>query len=213
VTTTTLSLSILLLSTGCVPITTSTPFTPRRSHSANSIVVPPNTKGDITIPSIFGMSKDVAIATLRRAGYQGTVTLGDHLCGSVVDGRVIEIGQVCEQHPGAGQVQGARLPIRITVQTESPWAGNFGRENEWRLMPKLVGKSLDQARTEMQRVGFVRNGRVHVAFVDEPGCAPMMVCRTNPDALVRAGVNSVMTFYVGRDPNANERDNAGQPQL
>lgn len=161
-----------------------------------------STTGQITVPNLFGLSKEQAIATLRRAGYQGDPTEDSSVCGSVVDGRVMELGQVCYQHPPAGRVQGVRLPISIRVQHESPWHGNAGKANEWRLMPTLVGMSVAQARARLKQVGFPREDLVRVVWVDEPGCRPLTVCRTQPTPLERVGVTSEQVVFAGRDPDA-----------
>lgn len=161
-----------------------------------------DTAGQLTVPNLFGLSKEQAIAALRRAGYQGDPTEDSSVCGSVVDGRVVELGQVCYQHPPAGRVQGARLPLSIRVQRESPWHGNAGKANEWRLMPTLVGLSVVQAQARLKQIGFPREDLVRVVWVDEPGCQPLTVCRTQPTPLERAGVNSEQVVFAGRDPDA-----------
>ena len=168
--------------------------------------VGPDANGNITIPNVLWMSRDQAISELRRAGFQGNVTDDDSLCGSLMDGRVIELGQVCYQHPPAGRQQGARLPVSIRVQTENPWHGNAGKVTEWRLMPNLVGMTVDQARTEMKRVGFDRDDQVLLNWVDEPSCKPLTVCRTHPEALQRVGLSSNKVVFVGRDPNAKRKE-------
>jgi beta-lactam-binding protein with PASTA domain len=160
------------------------------------------TAGQITVPNLFGLPKEEAIAALRRAGYRGTPTEDGSLCGSVVEGRVIELGQVCYQHPPAGRVQGARLPISIRVQRASPWRGNEGKVTEWRLMPTLIGMTVEQARARLKQVGFSREDLVRVTWIDEPGCRPLTVCRTQPARLERAGVNSEQVLFAGRDPDA-----------
>jgi hypothetical protein len=169
--------------------------------------------GQITVPNLFGLPKEQALAALRRAGYQGDPSEDSSLCGSVVKGRVMELGEVCYQHPPAGGVQGARLPISIRVQRESPWHGNAGKANEWRLMPTLVGRSVEQARARLKQVGFPREDLVRVVWVDEPGCRPLTVCRTEPAPLERAGVNSQQVVLAGRDPDAkpSSPEVAGQP--
>ena len=202
-------LVLLWLVTGCpVSTTTSTSTMPRGSGVVTGPPAGPDANGNITIPNVFGMSKEQAIAELRRAGFQGDVTDDSSLCGSLIDGRVIELGIVCYQHPPAGRVQGARLPISIRVQSENPWHGNVGKLNEWRLMPDLVGMSVEQARAEMKRVGFDRDDRVFLSWVDEPSCKPLTVCRTHPEALQRVGVSSTKVVVAGRDPTAKPKDEA-----
>lgn len=157
--------------------------------------------GQVTIPNVFKMKKEQAIAELRRAGVQGDIVEDGSLCGSIVDGRVVELGEVCYQHPPGGRVQGSRLVVSIRVQTEDPWHGNVGTHNEWRLMPRLVGLTVDQARAEMIRVGFRRDDRVQLVIADEAECKPNIVCRQYPDPLDRAGINDGKIVYVGRDPD------------
>jgi hypothetical protein len=197
-----IAFSSVVAVTGCLTSASSMSGTTSMPPSGNSSVSGPAANGTITIPSVFGMTREQAIAALRRAGYQGTASDDSSLCDSVVAGRVIEIGQVCYQHPPAGRVQGARLPISLRVQTENPWHGNAGKPTEWRLMPDLIGKSIDQARAEMKRVGFSREDSVQLQWVDEPGCKPLIVCRTYPDPMQRAGLSSGKIVFAGRDPNA-----------
>jgi hypothetical protein len=165
----------------------------------------PDTNGNITIPNVFGMTKEQALVELQRAGFQGTVHDDSSLCGSIVDGRVIEIGQVCYQQPSEGRVQGARLPVSLRVQTENPWHGNVGKVTEWRLMPNVINKSVEEARAELKRVGFSREDRVLLQWVDETSCKPRIVCRTYPEPMERVGMSSGKVIYAGRDPNATSK--------
>lgn len=183
-----------LVFAACVPMTSSVGTDTGTGTS-------PSRSGQITVPNLFGLSRAQAIAALRSAGHGGDVTEDKNLCGSVVEGRVIELGYVCYQSPPAGRVQPARLPISIQVQIENPRHGNAGKVNEWRLLPNLVGVPLEQARARLKQAGFVRDDLVRVAWVDEPGCQPLTVCRTQP-AWGRASVNSDQVLIVARDPSA-----------
>jgi beta-lactam-binding protein with PASTA domain len=169
----------------------------------SSLSSPPSGDGKITVSNVFDLPKDQAVAALRAAGHQGDVGEASGRCGSVVDGRVIEIGHVCAQQPSPGSVQGARLPIALRVQDEDPWHGDVGRITEWYLMPRLVGMAVDAARAELLRIGFRDNDRVQVQWVDRPGCKPLTVCETYPEAMERAGVHSGMVLSAARDPSAS----------
>jgi len=158
--------------------------------------------GMITVPNVFGMSKERAVAELRRAGVQGNIAEDSNACGSIVGGRVIEVGHVCHQQPAPGRLQGARLPISLRVQNENPWHGNLGKPTEWRLMPNLIGLGVEQARAKMKRVGFHRDKRIYIEWVDKAGCKPLTVCETYPSAMTRIGLESDKIISVGRDPNA-----------
>lgn len=81
----------------------------RGAHAAPS--------GLITIPDIVWKSEADARASLAAAGHTGTVSISDALCPPEMDGRIIELGTICYQHPPAGRRQGARLPIQIKIQT------------------------------------------------------------------------------------------------
>lgn len=202
-----LVLVLAVLATGC-PVATTSSSTMPPGGPGGGRPSGPDASGHITIPNVLWMSRDQAISELRRAGFQGSVTDDDSLCGSLSDDRVIELGQVCYQQPPAGRVQGARLPIAIRVQTENPWHGNVGKVNEWRLMPNLVGMTIEQARAEMKRVGFDRDDKVVLSWADEPSCKPLTVCRTHPESLQRVGLSSKKVVFVGRDPNAKPKDDA-----
>lgn len=186
-----------LVQAGCVAVTPATP-----SATTPGVTSGGRTDGQVEMPDLFLQTHEQATAALRRAGHAGTISRDDNLCGSVVEGRVVAIGQICYQTPAPGRTIGARSPISIRVQTEDPWHGNAGKVTEWRLMPALVGKKVEDARATMQKVGFTRDDRVAIQWVDEPGCAPLTVCKTYPEALQRVGIASSKLIYAGRDPNA-----------
>ena len=158
--------------------------------------------GNVTIPNVIKLKKDDAVAALRRAGLQGDIDFDDSLCGSTVDGKIIELGEVCYQHPAAGQRQGARLVVSLRGQTEDPRHGEIGRNNEWRLMPNVVGMTYDEAVAAMRRAGFERTERIQSTISDDAGCKPNLVCRQYPDALMRAGLDDGKILYVGAAPAA-----------
>jgi beta-lactam-binding protein with PASTA domain len=167
-----------------------------------SVSSPGGDDGKITVPNVFDLPRNEAIAALRAAGYQGDVSDATGLCGSVIDGHVIELGHVCDQQPRAGTVQGARLPIELRVQSENPWHGSAGQITEWYLMPRVVGMPVDQARAELVRTGFVHQELANIVWVEQPGCKPLTVCETYPKAMQRHGVNDGLTLSVARDPSA-----------
>ena len=166
-------------------------------------VAAPDGNGRITVPDVFGLPRERAEALLRQAGYRGAIAYDDSQCqDSVIHGQVIEQGIICYQTPIAGRVQGPQLPITLVVQRENPWHGNEGKVTEWRLMPKIVGMKLDDARADMKRVGFSSEDNVDLELVDDPACAPNVVCAVYPAEMSRAGVHSTKTIRAGRDPNA-----------
>jgi hypothetical protein len=155
----------------------------------------------IVLPDLIRMTKAQAITALAVAGFEGDIDWDDQLCGSVIDGVIIEKGQVCRQHPPAGREQPSRLPITLLIQPEDPRHGNVGKFGEWHLMPDVVGMPVDQARAAMRAAGFT-DEHTHLDLREEPDCKPSRVCRTYPGALERAGQSSDRVLFVGADPGA-----------
>lgn len=172
------------------------------SNSLKGALPFPTGDGKITVPNVFGLPKIQAIAALRAAGYQGDISDMPGTCGSVIDGRVIELDHICGQAPSPGTVQGARIPIALHVQTENPWHGDVGKITEWYLMPNIIGMPVEAARNELVRTGFTQRERAHLYWVDQPGCRPLTVCETYPEATRRFSVSNDMNIMVGRDPSA-----------
>ncbi len=105
---------------------------------------------------------------------------------------------VCYQSPSSGTAQGEGLSVSMVVQTEDPWHGNVGKVTEWRLMPKLVGLSVDAARSEMRRAGFTSEDNVTLDYSEDASCRPDIVCAVYPSELTRVGVHSTKTIRAGR---------------
>jgi hypothetical protein len=80
-------------------------------------------------------------------------------------------------------------------------------------MPNLIGMSVEHAQARLKQVRFAREDLVRVAWVDSLGCRRLMVCRTEPAPLERAGVNSEQVVFAGRDPDAKtvSPDDGGRP--
>jgi len=158
-----------------------------------------DTSGQVTIPDVFKLPRAQAIAALRKAGVQGDIDEETGLCGSLVNGRIVELGEVCQQQPVGGRVQGARLVVSITVQTEDPRRGDIGKITEWRLMPDLAGKTFDQALATMRSAGFTDDAQLQQTWADETSCKPNVVCRQYPNAMARAGLHDGKVVYLGAD--------------
>ena len=190
---------VLLVASACK---TGASFSTFSTSSSSERASGADTNGNATIPDVFKLPKDQAIAALRHAGVQGDISENSSLCGSVVNGKIVEKGEICYQHPVGGTVQGARLSVEITVQTEDPRHGGIGTVTEWRLMPNLIGKTYEQAIAEMHRVGFQRDDRIEQTWADETSCKPNIVCKQYPDVMERAGLNDGKVIYVGQDRSA-----------
>jgi beta-lactam-binding protein with PASTA domain len=156
----------------------------------------------VTTPDVFGMTQAEAEAAFQRAGFERPVSIDNNsACGSVVDGKIIELGRVCSQAPAAGQSNSAGVPITLRIQTENPHRGELGNGRFWFLMPNLVGIHVDKARAKIKELGFVSR-EVQISYVDRAGCAPNIVCETYPVQLNRTDNTSDKRFYVGRSPDA-----------
>lgn len=157
--------------------------------------------GMMSMPDLFGMAKAKAIATLQLAGHRGDVAWDDQLCGSVIDGQIVEKGDVCRQHPAPGAEMTVDAPVRILVQPEDPRHGRIGETGEWHLMPDVVGMPVTEAQAALRAAGFT-DDRTHVDASEDRGCKPGVVCKTYPAALERAGQASDRYLTVGVHPAA-----------
>jgi beta-lactam-binding protein with PASTA domain len=157
------------------------------------------------------MTRAEAEAAIARAGFERPPSIDNNsLCGSTVEKRIVETGRVCYQSPPGGRETGARVPVRIRVQTENPYGGELGGGRRWFLMPTLVGQHVDQARARVKQLGFVSK-EVKIAESDDPGCKPSIVCKTYPEALTRTDTTSDKVFYVGRAVEAAKPAQPAQP--
>lgn len=156
-------------------------------------------RGLVTTPNVVLMTQAEAEAAFRSAGFDRPPTIDNNsLCGSTVDGQIVELGRVCAQMPAAGQENSRGVPITLRLQTENPHRGELRAGGFWFLMPNLVGAPLAQARAKLREVGFEKEPRL--IYVDRPGCAPDVVCETNPEGLTRTGNTSDKLLYLGRPP-------------
>src|SRR5262249_8205552 len=115
------------------------------------------------------------------------------LCGSVVDGGIVEWGHVCSQSPAPGTRQGGRLLVTVRTQTEDQQHGNVGQANEWHLMPDVAGMTQDEAMSKIREAGFTDAAAIQIGNTSERSCPIRRVCRTYPNALERGGQKSMKT--------------------
>lgn len=167
--------------------------------------------GNLRVPDVMFMSRADAEAAIARAGFEQPPSIDNNsLCGSVVDGRIVETGHVCYQSPPGGREMGGRIAVRIRVQTENPYGGELGGGRRWFLMPTLTGQHVDQARARIKQLGFVTK-EVMISESDDPSCKPRIVCKTYPEALNRTDTTSDKIFYVGRDTKPAQPTPPPQP--
>jgi beta-lactam-binding protein with PASTA domain len=152
------------------------------------------------MPDLIRTSKGDAEAKLRELGLAGTLEYDKSLCGSTVNGQLVELGEVCYQSPAAGTTQSSRVPITLRVQDEDPRHGKIGEHMEWHLVPNVIGMTLEAAKKAMVEAGFRNEQRTQVIPVDDQGCEPGRVCRTMPSPMLRWGLNSDRILYVKDQP-------------
>ncbi len=171
----------------------------------------PDANGNVTIPDLFGMTREQAAAAVAQAGVSPELREEPAMCGSVVNGQIVEVGQVCMQRPQAGTTQSARLAVGVTLQDEDPRHGGQG-SSEWRLMPQLVGLTLDEARTAMRAAQFEGGARVKLYRIREAGCTPETICRSSPEGMSRSYLSTNVYVYMGLDPSAPPPVAATEPE-
>ncbi len=157
--------------------------------------------GMIAMPNLFRMSKAKALATLKLAGHTGDVSYSDQLCGSVIEGQIVEKDEVCRQTPLAGAEVSDRSHVNLLLQPEDPRHGKVGQTGEWHLMPEVLGMTVADAKAAMRAAGFT-DERTEISEATEAGCKPGRVCKSYPVALERFGQSSGRVLWVGVDPNA-----------
>lgn len=154
------------------------------------------------------MTKAEAEAALRSAGFTATPELDTFACGSTLeDRRVVELGRVCYQMPAPGKPASTALPVKLRVQHEDPWRGEYRAGRSWFLMPDFTGTDVEVAKAKIRELGFTAK-EVKVAYVVEANCKASKVCRTSPEAWSRADSTSDKIFFVGQPPEA-ERSTSG----
>jgi hypothetical protein len=171
----------------------------------------PDANGNVVIPDLFGMTREQAAEAVAQVGVAKELQEEPAMCGSVVNDQIVEIGQVCTQRPLAGTRQSARLAVAVTLQDEDPRHGGQG-DQEWRLMPKLVGLTLDEARAAMRAAQFEGGARVKLYRVREAGCSPDKICRSSPGGMSRAYLSTNVYIYMGLDPSAPPPVAASEPE-
>jgi beta-lactam-binding protein with PASTA domain len=146
------------------------------------------------------MTRAEAEETLRRAGFKAQPELDEFACGSTLeDKRVVELGRVCYQMPAPGQQASLAIPVKLRVQNENPWRGEYRAGRSWFLMPDFAGTDVEAAKAKIRELGFTAK-EVKISYVVEVGCKPNKVCRTTPEAWSRADSTSDKLFVVGQPP-------------
>ena len=145
-----------------------------RAHAAGDDAI-------VTVPNLVFLSYEQAQAAAKSAGVTRPIAEDNNtLCGSVVDGRIVERGHVCSQSPAPGTRQGARLLVTVRTQTEDQQHGNVGQANEWHLMPDVAGMTQDEAMAKIREAGFTDAAAIQIGNTSERSCPIRRVCRTTP---------------------------------
>jgi beta-lactam-binding protein with PASTA domain len=154
----------------------------------------------VAMPDLTLMTRAEAEAVLKQAGFTAAPELDAFACGSTLDDkRVIELGRVCYQTPAPGRQASTAIPVKLRVQNENPWRGEYRAGRSWFLMPDFAGTDVEVAKAKMRELGFIAK-EVKISYVVEAGCKPSTVCRTTPQAWSRADSSSDKLFIVGQPP-------------
>lgn len=177
----------------------------------------PATSGEsrpATVPDVVLMTRAQAEAALRSAGFFRPLELDSSACGSTLDEKadkiIIELGQICYQHPAAGRTSSTGLPITVRIQHEDPRRGQYSSSRAWFLMPDLRGLPVEVAKAKLRELGFTSK-EPKIYYVQAPGCKPGHVCATRPEPLHRADTTSDKLLDVGLDPAAPSPRDKPQP--
>lgn len=155
-----------------------------------------------TVPDVVLMTRAQAEAALRAAGFFRPLELDSSACGSTLDDKIIiELGQICYQHPAAGRTSSTGIPLTVRVQHEDPRRGQYSSSRAWFLMPDLRGLPVEVAKAKLRELGFTAK-QPKIYYVQAPGCKPGHVCATRPEPLHRADTTSDKLLDVGLDPAA-----------
>jgi beta-lactam-binding protein with PASTA domain len=141
---------------------------------------------------------DQALEALRRAGFTRIEESTSQLCPAVIDDRIIEIGQVCQQSLPPGQPNRRATLIRLTVQRADPRKGLVGTPREWRLLPKTEGMIEQDALAALHEAGFTDRQRIIIMYVSDSNCPPGRVCRMDPSGHSRLSVTSSLRLVIGK---------------
>lgn len=164
-----------------------------------------------TVPDVVLMTRAQAEAALRDAGFFRPLELDSSACGSTLDDKIIiELGQICYQHPAAGRQSSTGIPVTVRVQHEDPRRGQYSSGRAWFLMPDLRGLPVEVAKAKLRELGFTSK-EPKIYYVQEPGCKPGHVCATRPEPLHRADNTSDKLLDVGLDPAAQPPRATPQP--
>jgi penicillin-binding protein 1A len=131
------------------------------------------------IPSVIGMTRKEAIATLSEAGFRFSVTTADSISPK---------GQVFAQSPGGGTVTALGTIVSVQISTGVPARVS---------MPRVVGMRGYEAKALLQSLGLeVTTVRIETGAPDEVG----YVITQDPRSQKLVTQGSTVTIFVGADP-------------
>jgi beta-lactam-binding protein with PASTA domain len=164
-----------------------------------SLTALPSSAQDMaTMPDVRFMPVDQALETLRHAGFTRIEEATSNLCGSVIDDRIVEMGQVCQQSVRAGRPVLRAGTIRLTVQREDPRKGYIGEGREWRLLPRTEGMTEEQAVAALHEAGFTDRERIDIRYVSDFNCQSGRVCRMYPPGYSRTALADKTRLIIGK---------------
>jgi beta-lactam-binding protein with PASTA domain len=146
----------------------------------------------VTIPDLTGMSKDDAVAAIRKAGVTRDLDVNEGPCAD----ESMAHGHVCLQSPGGGQQQMNDLMVSVTLQSMSPDSSTPGVPGAHYKMPDVVGMTSADARKKLAAAGFSAADNVEV-IPDEECPRGGIICSTDPDPGKDTTTEYNKALYVG----------------
>lgn len=158
----------------------------------------------VVMPDLRGMTRDEAIAALRRTGIDGELTVNPNL--DCTDDSVAK-GRVCYQSPVAGAQTLTHSPVTVFFQTRDSTSNKPGVPGAHYKMPDVIGLTVQQARDKLRAAGF--SAKDHIQVTNEPTCRKDgVICRQDPAAGEETQTEYHKVLYAG-NPNDTGTDWAG----
>jgi len=143
---------------------------------------------DGPVPSVIGMTRKEAVATLSDAGFRASVTIADSLSPK---------GKVFTQSPGGGTVTALGTIVSVQISTGEPAQIS---------MPRVFGMRGFEAKAYLQSLGLaVATVKIETEKPDKVG----FVIAQDPPSGTFVVQGSTVTIYVGVEPTGGNGGNGG----
>jgi beta-lactam-binding protein with PASTA domain len=184
------------LKTSLPGATTATPAAPAGDDRATASGPDPTA----TMPDLHGMTRDEAIAAMKRAGIEPSSI--DHDSSIACSDDQTPHGRVCYQAPIAGAQTLAHLSVTINFQEADPDSHTPGVPGAHYPMPDVRGLTVAAARKKLAAAGL--SSKDHVAMLITDDCPKRgVVCGQEPDPGATTFTEQPKLVRVQRDAELN----------